>query len=962
MESMKINSLKERLNTEKLKEYQPIPFWSWNAKLEPEELRKQICWMYNSGLGGFFMHARSGLKTEYLSEEWMECIEVCAEEAEKFGMDAWAYDENGWPSGFAGGKLLEDPQKCDKYILSSIGNYDKEATVSYLILENELVRVDGEEKEKEYLNLYIHTAISTADILNPEVVREFLDLTHEKYKERFGDNFSKKIKGFFTDEPQYHRWNTPYTDMVKRYFEDEYNEDVLDGLGLLFVEKEGYREFRYKYYKALQTLMLNAFAKMTYEWCEKNGVKLTGHYIEETTLGFQMLCCGGIMPFYEYEHIPGIDWLGKETINELAPRQVYSVACQLGKKQILTETYAGCGWDISLSDLRRIAGFQYVNGVNLLCHHLIPYAEYGNRKHDFPAHYSPINPWIRDSFKDFNDYFTRLGYLLANSTENVNVAVLHPIRSSYFYYKRNEFNDWEYADETNDQLMQTIRKLSCHGIGYHFLDETLLEKYGFVEGKKMGCRKCKYDYLVIPSIDTMDASTEKLIREYVDHGGKIWLTGKKPTYLETKKFDYIYLESNCDFKEIIDSQSIYAHYDDTQIYSTYREIDGTKFLFVQNASTTEEQVQRYTFKDNTRSFLKLDLNTFHTESMPLEITLKPGESAFLLVDEKEHELENKLQTYDMKFENAKVEFEENLLVIDQVSKSLDGINYSKPIPCAAMFQQLLEERYEGELFLKYQFLVKNKPSEILIRAEECNAIETKLNDCILMNKMESGIEKNVIAYDVKEYVREGVNEYTVKVNWTESESVYYALFGENVTESLKNCIVYDSELEPIYVAGKFGVFPKDGYKTTNEAEYVRATEFYIGEVPNYVTEPVMEGFPFLAGNITLTQKIKIENTNILLKIDGTYQTAKVSVNGNVVGKLLFDKELDISHYAQAGDNEISVEFCIGNRNLLGPQHHTDNKGWITPEHFELNGMWVDGKSERYHDDYELKYVFKGREQ
>ncbi len=86
--------------------YKSIPFWSWNSKLEPEELVRQIHWMYENGMGGFFMHARSGLKTEYLSDEWMHCIEVCADEAEKLGMDAWIYDENGWPSGFVGGKLL----------------------------------------------------------------------------------------------------------------------------------------------------------------------------------------------------------------------------------------------------------------------------------------------------------------------------------------------------------------------------------------------------------------------------------------------------------------------------------------------------------------------------------------------------------------------------------------------------------------------------------------------------------------------------------------------------------------------------------------------------------------------------------------------------------------------------------------------------------------------------------------
>ena len=44
---------------------------------------------------------------------------------------------------------------------------------------------------------------------------------------------------------------------------------------------------------------LESFAKQLYTWCDSNGVKLTGHYVEERTIGGQMMCCAGIMPFYE---------------------------------------------------------------------------------------------------------------------------------------------------------------------------------------------------------------------------------------------------------------------------------------------------------------------------------------------------------------------------------------------------------------------------------------------------------------------------------------------------------------------------------------------------------------------------------------------------------------------------------------------------------------------------------------
>ncbi|MBC7321273.1 hypothetical protein H5T89_11595, partial [bacterium] len=65
-----MKELKEKfLNPDK--DYRGAPFWSWNDKLDPEELDRQIRDMKSSGMGGFFMHSREGLETPYLSEEWM---------------------------------------------------------------------------------------------------------------------------------------------------------------------------------------------------------------------------------------------------------------------------------------------------------------------------------------------------------------------------------------------------------------------------------------------------------------------------------------------------------------------------------------------------------------------------------------------------------------------------------------------------------------------------------------------------------------------------------------------------------------------------------------------------------------------------------------------------------------------------------------------------------------------------
>ena len=90
--------------------YRGKPFWSWNGELRGEESVRQAHVMKEMGLGGYFMHSRTGLITEYLGDEWFDLINQVADAAEADGMEAWLYDEDRWPSGSAGGKVTTDPQ------------------------------------------------------------------------------------------------------------------------------------------------------------------------------------------------------------------------------------------------------------------------------------------------------------------------------------------------------------------------------------------------------------------------------------------------------------------------------------------------------------------------------------------------------------------------------------------------------------------------------------------------------------------------------------------------------------------------------------------------------------------------------------------------------------------------------------------------------------------------------------
>tara|TARA_B110000483_G_scaffold8430_1_gene9997 strand:+ start:9552 stop:10292 length:741 start_codon:yes stop_codon:yes gene_type:complete len=186
------------------------PFWSWNGKLEKTELLRQIDVMKEMGMGGFFMHSRTGLETEYLGDEWFDLINACADYAESIGLEAWIYDEDRWPSGLAGGIVSKNPEFRQKAILLEI---DPEGEGENVIAEfacdldgaicsnlgsgKQTIRFSVVEQGKcGFYNGYTYV-----DTMNREATEAFLKSTHEKYAEKCGDRLGKSIKGIFTDEP-----------------------------------------------------------------------------------------------------------------------------------------------------------------------------------------------------------------------------------------------------------------------------------------------------------------------------------------------------------------------------------------------------------------------------------------------------------------------------------------------------------------------------------------------------------------------------------------------------------------------------------------------------------------------------------------------------------------------------------------------------------------------------------------
>ena len=940
------------LNTDKISPYRPVPFWSWNDKLNKEELVEQIRWMHSQGFGGFVIHARAGLITEYLGDEWFEYVSACIDEGKKLGMQCWAYDENGWPSGFVGGKLLKDPENRNRYLTCSVGKPDKNAAANYLVCGDALVRQKNTECEKtekngEYINVYENVSPSTVDILDPAVTEKFINETHAKYKRELGGLF-RGLNAFFTDEPQYYSSATPFSAMLIDYFRNEYNEDVYDNLGLLFVDKRGYKEFRYKYYKALQTLMLNNFSRKVYDYCEKNNVALTGHYVEETSVGSQMKYCGGIMPFYMYETIPGIDHLSVRTPKNLSSRQVVSVAAQTGKKRIITESFAGCGWGVTPSGLKRVAEAQYVNGVNMLCQHLLPYSERGQRKRDYPAHYSWVNPWVKANYKGFNDYFAKLGYLIGESEEVVKVALFCPTRSVYFDYKFTETDDFiGKADKSYSELAE---KLAALNVPFHILDENVIAELACVKGNSLIVGKCVYEYVIFPEVYTMDRFTYGIFAQYCENGGKILFASGLPKYLEWKEFVYPF-RSTCDLGEIVASNKIKVTVTgSTGLRTSLRTINGQDFMFAVNPSETDAVTAE--FEGDFLSFDCLDLETLKTSKIPKTLCFEPGMSRVLFPSDEPVGFSETEEYTVLDGEFEVVDASENYLLLDKPQYSLDGENYSEPLRYIGVFNELINRRYCGEAYLRYTFKAENVPKKIAFLSEDTNVLSCSVNGNLVTFDGHSDFEKRILKANILPFVKKGENIIDVKIRFSQRKEVYYALFGEGVTEGVKNCLTYDTTIEPCYLQGDFGVYSEKGF--SEEKDNIRvANDFYLGERQRFVKDTIKDGYPFFAGEMVLRKNFSVLNKNYVLKLDGNYCLAEVCVNGRKANKSYFSDLCDVSQYLESGENTIDIKLYSGNRNLLGPHHLKDDRNpkWVGVDTYELVGSWDNGVSNKECDEY-----------
>ena len=538
------------------KESRAAPFWSWNSKLVPEILEKEIEAMAKMGFGGYYMHPRVGLATPYLSDEFMDMVRVCLEKGKQCGLNTYLYDEDMWPSGPAGGLVTDlSHEYLEKYlVLTPFAEEENEDRI-FLAAHDILL------SEKGYLLSYARTEKDTptlsgharwyaymeyggyCDTMQKKAIETFISLTHEKYKTYFGTEFGGNIPSIFSDEPQMKRKTPlaratdkarvifPFTNDFDETYREKYSESILDHLPTLLWEQEDGTPApqRYRYHVHATERFAESFTDTVGKWCEENHLLYTGHMMNETSLRSQTVHIGEAMRNLRHFGLPGLDIL-VDLREPNTAKQAQSVAHQYGREGVTSELYGATNWDFDFRGHKLQGDWQAALGVTHRVPHLYFMSMEGEGKRDYPASIGHQSPWHTE-YRRIEDHFARVNTVMTRGTPLVDVAVIHPIESYWFHYGADDVTG-TVRSTLNERYMTLTDILIRDLVDFDFISESLLPEQYNEGGEDFSVSKMRYKTVVVPPLSTIRSTTLRALENFHKKGGEIIFLERAPRFVD----------------------------------------------------------------------------------------------------------------------------------------------------------------------------------------------------------------------------------------------------------------------------------------------------------------------------------------------------------------------------------------------------------------------------------------------
>ena len=489
------------------REFSLLPFWFWNDGLSDAELRRQLDEFEANGVYGFVIHPRVGLPrdTGWMSDKLLGFYRTAVDEAARRDMRVLLYDEGMYPSGSSSGQLVARHPDLACRCLALHDGADplpSNAIIVQRIAGTSKVIVDR--PADSYIRGLHYVGDGPAedeppagDILNPRTAAAIIELVYDKFHAALGDHFGTTILGIFTDEPNplgkcRETGVFPYTTDLLPHLGRLLGYDVTPHLPDLWAD-DGDR-FRDDYRRAVRLRLNETWYQPLSDWCASKGVALCGHPDAGDEIGVQ-----------RFFHIPGQDlvwrWVAPDQPSALEGPESTQAKCtssamvHLGRRRNSNEFAGAYGHGTTFDEVRWLANWCLVRGVNLLIPHAFYYSVRGPRRDERPPQLGPHTPQWNTTFKWLADHCRRLSWLNTDARHHCDIAVL----------THDDRCPWPAA-----KVLLTNQR------DFNYLDPATLLAHARMDGPRLAIGPMRYAVVVVdddaPLADAVRARLLRLVR------------------------------------------------------------------------------------------------------------------------------------------------------------------------------------------------------------------------------------------------------------------------------------------------------------------------------------------------------------------------------------------------------------------------------------------------------------------
>lgn len=939
--------------------YRSMTFWSLNDSLRSDEMRRQLALFKEGGFGGAFFHSRPGLLTPYLSEEWFEMMKVGVEESRKLGLEAWFYDEDKWPSGFAGGIV---PKQSDAFRARTLVRVPAGTPVNDA---DEILLDDGKYLYISHVDPWgqaWYNGTCWVDLMNPEMVKAFIDCTYQPYVDRFAGQ--KGVMGIFSDEPQVSPRTDlaegdafmPYSPWMEEAFEKRWGYPMRPHLASLVDTVGNWRQFRLHYYRTVGECMENAFSRQIGEYCESNGLQWTGHFNSEEMPVANMFNQGDLMTQYRHMQVPGIDALGLRFKTLHNAKVMTSVANQYGRKRRVCEIFGISGHNLSLEDRMWLTAWHTACGVNMFCPHLSHYTIKGVRKYDYPPTFSYQEPyWPYNHL--YEDFAARMAYFATVGATVGEVCVLSTLESDYL--ERDVRRDYPEPGTARDVLLEsTLQCLNTLHYNSDICDEQILADIGSVEEGRLRIGEMSYHTVILPNLLTIRPSTLGLLEEFASEGGNVLILGEFPSYVDgvpdslgRLRDSGIQLSAGKLLEWLpanVPSAFSIEGKDAGKVWTHLRKVNGGYTLQLSNISRHGGARVKLNL-GNVRHKALLNpvngdaLKIVSASDAPFELDMAPAQTWVLAFGDKPV-CRHFDGVYDLPSEGMPLKTLDgpwickrtapNALPLDFASWSTDGgRSWHEAEPVLAIYERFQnhDARYDGPMLLRYSFKVESLPLNCSLVVEQPWIYKSiSLNGSKLRFGEDWYTDRYFRMADVSGLLLEGTNEVLLSLD-----------FRNPVPASYDALERYGTEIETIFLCGDFavdGILAKyqptetwrNRLKILNPKPMPARYEYGSFSIrpETEVTAPnlTIAGYPFYSGSFVCSGSFCMDDVD-----EGRcYKIAfpaieaiavDVKVNGKDLPTVFCSPwEADVTDAIRPGNNSVELTLTGSLRNLMGPYH------------------------------------------